>query len=654
MTFLAGCVLVPACSTTNADDVPSCTNGVRDGDEIGTDCGGACTTRCTGAGCTANEECSSGKCESGTCAAPAGKPCGVGVSVECNDGEPCELDKDCVSGFCDAAKCARPPEGSHSDGKKNAGETGVDCGGSVKATQPCPDGEGCVDSSDCVGTCLDGVCGPPGPTDGKKNNGETDVDCGGPNAPKCPNGKACEANDDCVDLYCAASTKICTAPRNDDGVQNGSETDVDCGGTSGKKCAEGLNCLVDGDCNGACNYAKKCVDMPSCKPRFGGDTCGGGDLGNGFAETHETGAGTVAGHESCCRTLLVPGYADPARPGRQVYLDKYEITAGRVRAWIEWLTATYGGQPNMRAYVMANTPPIWNASWNMFLATGFATDSQSLPNNPNPYPPYGPTIAPPWIAPVGVNGQFGSVLFTYIHGHNTFHSTGAYGLTTFWYPADVMMTPNGGLARANGVDSNGNALVAKNELDKKAMSAITHVALQAFCHWDGGQLATDEVLDYVTDSAPTLGNAAGCGRAPTNRCAPFGAVNPAGTFAPNINATSDSGGSAPLNYNYPYYANGAGGNETHEGVNRIAPPGRMIGDKVRVNAADEPWMDVHGNLHEQVLDMTGATFTGNFGLKYRGIGYSSARALQNGSGENRLRFAEYKAAYSGGRCMRFK
>lgn len=37
-------------------------------------------------------------------------------------------------------------------------------------------------------------------------------------------------------------------------------------------------------------------------------------------------------------------------------------------------------------------------------------------------------------------------------------------------------------------------------------------------------------------------------------------------------------------------------------------------------------MDLHGNVHEVVVDINGATFTGNFGLEYRGIGTKSARA----------------------------
>ncbi|HSO31982.1 MAG TPA: hypothetical protein VLT33_05685, partial [Labilithrix sp.] len=82
-------------------------------------------------------------------------------------------------------------------------------------------------------------------------------------------------------------------------------------------------------------------------------------------------------------------------------------------------------------------------------------------------------------------------------------------------------------------------------------------------------------------------------------------------------------------------------------------------DVIRVNAGAEPWLDLAGNLSEAALDMSGATFTGGFALKYRGIGYGSSRSDLNVStilGESVLRIQrpEAKAAYSGGRCMRFK
>jgi hypothetical protein len=88
-------------------------------------------------------------------------------------------------------------------------------------------------------------------------------------------------------------------------VKNGQETDVDCGGPAAPKCAEGKMCLVDSDCNGACNYKGECVDAPSCKPHLGGDTCGLGEVGERWAR-----------HESCCRSLPVHGYSDPRHPGK--------------------------------------------------------------------------------------------------------------------------------------------------------------------------------------------------------------------------------------------------------------------------------------------------------------------------------------------------
>ena len=638
--LLTSVFLFPACSTTS-EAGPGCTNGARDEGEEGIDCGGICPTKCTGSGCTTTDECASHKCESGVCGAPDGKPCGVGVGAQCNDGDPCELDKDCKTGFCDVGKCAVPSAESHADGQKNGGETGIDCGGTVKTDKPCPDGQGCSDSSDCIGTCNAGTCGPIGPTDGKKNGSETDIDCGG-DAPGCATGKVCAVNGDCLEKYCPGDKKVCVSPRNDDGVLNGTETDVDCGGASGKKCAQGLICLVDGDCNGACNYAKKCVDMPSCKAKNGGDTCGGGDLGAGQAETHETAAGQAAGHEDCCRTLEAKGYTDPNHAGKKVYIDKYEVTAGRVRVFIEWLTAKYGGEPNMRAWVVANKPEVWDNAWNIFLPTGFNTDSQGMPHNPNPFPPYGPDVPAPWNQTVGTNWVFGSSLMVYAHGHDTFHKTGSYGFTTFWYPPAIMATPNNGVQRWNPHDGANNLLVAKDELDKKSMTAIPNAILQAFCAWDGGQLATDEALDFVTGSPASLGNNAGCGGAVGNRCAPVASVN----------ATNDSGTSNPLNYNYPYYDNDVNTKpESSEAVNRIGAPGRLPIDQVKISAGDEPWMDLHGNVQEVVLDMTGAAFTGKFGLKYRGIGYSSARALTN---PTVLTYPEYRAGYSGGRCIRFR
>ena len=106
-------------------------------------------------------------------------------------------------------------------------------------------------------------------------------------------------------------------------------------------------------------------------------------------------------------------------------------------------------------------------------------------------------------------------------------------------------------------------------------------------------------------------------------------------------------------------------NSTSDKAWEIAAPGRgtltstTAVDAVAMKSGDEPWMDLAGNLNEAVLDVTGASFTGAFGLKYRGIASGTARSDLNfkmNPGESilRLQRPEAKAAYTGGRCMRFR
>ena len=504
---------------------------------------------------------------------------------------------------------------------------------------------------------------PPGsdgtrPPDGKQDHGETDIDCGGPSAPKCADGKGCVANGDCTSLSCPPQTKVCAAPRSDDGILNGTETDIDCGGANAPKCAQAKKCLADGDCNGACSYAMKCVDAPSCKPHLGGDTCGTGEVG-------ELGAM----HESCCRTLAVPGYADPKYAGKTVFVDKYEISVGRVRAFLDDMRGKNGGKPNVKAWIGAHTPPIWNATWNQFLPANTEDETvvvtkellgDTRPGAESPPPPVDETRS------VGTDFQFNGQLLVYLHGNNCSTHAGSYGFPTFFYPADVL-AKQGPLTfppRAPGLTAAGVAVPASEHLDVKSMNCISNALLAAFCHWDGGQLATDEVLDFVTGTPASLGNDAGCG---TQQ----GTVGTGGRCASraDINATFDAGRRLPLaepernprNYFYPAFA----GDPTHDTANQVAAPGRgnqNLGgaqiDVVRINPGDEPWVDLHGNLNEAVLDMQGATFTGKFGLKYRGLGYQSARSELNvtadASGIRRLQRPEARTGFAGGRCMRFK
>jgi hypothetical protein len=423
--------------------------------------------------------------------------------------------------------------------------------------------------------CAPGATAPPVPTDGVKNGEESDVDCGGPSGPKCADDKQCHDGVDCASGVCTGGA--CQPPSGTDGVKNGDETDLDCGGTTtgAPRCAADKACTAHADCaSGGCTYEKKCAEVRSCTSHFGGDTCGRGEMGSGQEK-----------HESCCRSLPVPSFTDPGEPGKTVYLDKYEVTAGRVRVFVEELTAQYG-KPDVKRWISENKPRGWQDGWSQYLASDTDAAQTALGN-------------------VGTNYAFGSALYVYVHGHNCFQGAGSYGFPTYWYPPAVMQTQNGGLPR----------VATQEQLDVKAMTCIPNAMLAAFCAWDGGQLATAEVLQSVTANG--------------SRLPPLGATNVSG----------DSGATSSVYY-FPAFGAGA----SHEGVSRIAAPGRVGADATAIGGG-EPWMDLRGNLNEV------ARSGGGFALLYQGIGYSSARALNNPSA---IPQPYYKAAYSGGRCMRFR
>ena len=288
----------------------------------------------------------------------------------------------------------------------------------------------------------------------------------------------------------------------------------------------------------------------------------------------------------CCRSLEVPGFTDPVAPGKKVYLDKYEVTAGRVRAFVERVTEQYG-QPNIKQWVKDNPPKEWQAAWSTYLASD--TDAEQIAEGN-----------------VGTNYAFGSALYIYVHGHNCFQGAGSYGYPTYWYPDPVQQTQNGGLPR----------VATQAELDVKAMTCIPNAVLAAFCAWDGwsprdrrrpqqGDVERREPAEVSAQHQPRLGQ--NLGRLRLSRRSPRARRTRASR------ASRRPGASRPTRRRW------------------AAPPSGA--------------MDLAGNLNEVARAGTG------FALLYRGIGYSSARALQNPSA---IPQPKYKAAYSGGRCMRFR
>jgi hypothetical protein len=93
-----------------------------------------------------------------------------------------------------------------------------------------------------------------------KNGTETDVDCGGSCGP-CGDGKTCAQHVDCASGICHQSA--CAAPACDDLVKNGSESDVDCGGSC-PPCDDDKACLAGSDCT-----SKHCSNTDGLDPDAG-------------------------------------------------------------------------------------------------------------------------------------------------------------------------------------------------------------------------------------------------------------------------------------------------------------------------------------------------------------------------------------------------
>ena len=95
-------------------------------------------------------------------------------------------------------------------------------------------------------SCINGI----------KDGNETDIDCGG-ECGKCEPGMSCITDDDCFEGHCSENICIkydaCT-----DGLMDGDETDTDCGGQC-NPCINGLNCKESVDCiSGFCNPENVC------------------------------------------------------------------------------------------------------------------------------------------------------------------------------------------------------------------------------------------------------------------------------------------------------------------------------------------------------------------------------------------------------------
>ena len=268
------------CTTDNVGVNTAC----HEGNGVKCDGNGACVQCVSSSECPAtNNECTYAKCDgTGTCTVanvdkntPLAKdtPNDCKTDVCDGNGNPTKIvntnDLPQNNEVCVVASCA-------ADGTEVF--TGVtkrtachENGGSfcTGPTDPNPTCVECIDPGDCAsGVCgADHQCASAQCGDTVQNGFESDTDCGGidlgSGCGPCADTKKCVQSDDCASNNCV--TGHCVAGTCNDGILNPletGETDVDCGGPCPTKCAATKACINDTDCKGG--QCKNSVCAPTC------------------------------------------------------------------------------------------------------------------------------------------------------------------------------------------------------------------------------------------------------------------------------------------------------------------------------------------------------------------------------------------------------
>ena len=184
------------------------------------DAGGACVGCATPDQCGSFSECAPWKCESAVCSkvsAPEGTPLMTQSVGDCKK-EQCDGnggvatvndDMDPPNKACQITSCANgtPMSAPAAQGTPCTVGNGKSCDGMGNCVE-------CITDADCGQ--IDFFCDPNSKTcfsckDGIKNGDESDIDCGGAKCNDCPQGKKCNVVQDCVAPNLCADGVCCNA-----------------------------------------------------------------------------------------------------------------------------------------------------------------------------------------------------------------------------------------------------------------------------------------------------------------------------------------------------------------------------------------------------------------------------------------------------------
>lgn len=244
-------------------DRATCEATERCGDQLDNDCNGE--TDCADPSCAA-------ECRDGGAGGTAGSGGGGGGGGTGGAGGDSGVDAGTDAGSTDGgsdggAADAGADAGANDAGRPDAGGTdagGTDAGGTDAGVDAGVDAG--IDAGVDAGIDAGVDAGPPPTcTDGLPNGMESDVDCGGSCPNRCGLMSRCNSHPDCASGYCNAAFQ-CATPSCTDMARNGQETGTDCGlAACGNTCPAGEGCSSSQDCtSGVCTgqicRAPTCTD----------------------------------------------------------------------------------------------------------------------------------------------------------------------------------------------------------------------------------------------------------------------------------------------------------------------------------------------------------------------------------------------------------
>jgi hypothetical protein len=314
------------------------------------------------------------------------------------------------------------------------------------------------------------------------------------------------------------------------------------------------------ECNSmVCSIGQACVIAPSCRGSKNGatpgvDTCGKAEPGS----------------ESCCTTLTMPTSTTRT-------LDKFEITSGRIRAFIQSI-------PNHDVKAFAKSYATKNPNSELGkLAAEFPgyldamTDGKEGTDTPLAV----------WL------GAFPQDAINKFDG--CYVQPDISGAATYWQDPTV-------LAPYDISPPDGKRKYSQAVLDTKPANCMPPVLLATFCAWDGGELArTSDYYEVWGHTQEPVSASGGLFTRPWTTVVNYGEfnwMNGHGTGCPiagwpccDPNSTDDD--------KVPFFSFPKGSTPSEDDSPEIGAPGRFPKD---VTAAKSPdgagWMDMGGNLLE--------------------------------------------------------